>query len=78
MASNLFQRLAESEVPPPPAQFDTQLHDRVNRTLVGTQLADLLLVGLPWAMLHFSRAVMGLIVLTFTGRFENNPKDRRQ
>ena len=78
MASNLFERLAESEVPPPPVQFDTQLHERVNRTLVGTQLVDLLLCGLPWACLHFARAVMGLIAFTLTGRYENNPKNKRR
>ena len=76
MASNLFDRLAESEVPPPPAQFDAQLDKRVNRRLMETQLLDLMLVGLPWAFVHFSRAVVGLIALTITGRFDSNPKDR--
>jgi hypothetical protein len=78
MASNLFDRLAESDVPPPPARFDKQLHDRVNRTLVRTQLVDLILCGLPWAFLQFARAVVGLIGFTLTGRFETNSKNKRR
>ena len=78
MTSNLFERLAESDVPPPPAQFDTQLHDRVNRTLVRTQLVDLILCGLPWSFLHFARAVVGLIGFTVTGHFESNTKNKRR
>jgi hypothetical protein len=78
MASNLFERLAESEVPPPPAQFDTQLHDRVNRTLIGTQFIDLILCGLPWALLQFARAMVGLIAFTLTGRYETGSKNKRR
>jgi hypothetical protein len=78
MASNLFERLAESEVPPPPARFDTQLHDRVNRTLIGTQLVDLILCGLPWACMQFARAVVGLIAFTLTGRYERDSKNKRR
>ncbi|MBI3838895.1 MAG: hypothetical protein HY288_13310 [Planctomycetia bacterium] len=78
MASNLFERLAESEVPPPPAQFDTQLHDRVNRRLIETQVVDLILCGLPWAFLHFARALVGLIAFTLTGRYEKSTKYKRR
>ena len=78
MATNLLERLAELEVPPPPVQFDTQLHERVNRSLVRAQLVDLLVRGFPWAMLHFARAVVGLIAYTLTGRYESNSKTRRR
>jgi hypothetical protein len=50
----------------------------VNRTLIGTQLFDLILIGLPWTLLHFSRAVVGLVVFTLTGRYESKPKERRR
>jgi len=73
--TDLLEKLAEWEVPPPPAQFDAQLHERVNRSLVVWQFVDLLLHGLPWAAAHFSQALMGLIIYTVTGRY---PPDRRK
>jgi len=78
MASNLFDRLAELEVPPPPAQFDTQLHDRVNRSLVTSQILDLATHGLPWALGHFARALVGLILFTLTGSYETKDKKPRR
>ena len=77
MSLNLLEQLADLEVPPPPEQFDTQLHDRVNRSLVRAQLVDLMLRGFPWALLHFARAVVGLIAFTLTGRYESNSKTKR-
>jgi hypothetical protein len=80
MATDLFEKLAELEVPPPPEadHFDRQLHDRVNRSLVAGQLVDLATGGLPWAILHFSRALLGLVTLTLTGRYDTKPKNRRR
>ncbi len=78
MATNLFERLAEMDVPPPPAQFDNQLHDRVNRSLVTWQLVDLLVRGMPWALGHFARAMIGALAFTLTGRYETKPNDQRR
>jgi len=65
---DIFDKLAELDVPPPPANFNTEVHDRVNKSLLALHFADLLLCGLPWAMLHFAKAVVGLIVMTLTGK----------
>jgi hypothetical protein len=78
MATDLFERLAELDVPPPPAQFDTQLHERVNRSLVVGQLMDLLFGAVPWAVVEFSRAVLGATIFTFTGRYETKPNRRHR
>ena len=75
---NLLEQLAELEVPPPPAKFDAQLHDRVNRTLLREQLVDLFVRGLPWAALHFLRAVLGALSYTLTGRYEPVEKNKRR
>ena len=40
MADNFLERLGELEVPPPPAEFDAQLHERVNESLLGVQLRN--------------------------------------
>lgn len=76
--ANLLEQLAELEVPPPPPQFDKQLHQRVNRSLVISQFLDLLVAGLPWAMLHFARAVVGLVAFTLTGRYEAKRNRKRR
>ena len=76
--TNLLDQLAEWEVPPPPATFDAQLHERVNRSLVAAQLVDLAVSGLPWALLHFGRALVGLVSFTLCGRYETKPKNLRR
>ena len=76
--TDLLEQLADLEVPPPPAQFDAQLHERVNRSLVIWQLTDLVIGGLPWACLHFGRALVGLISYTLTGRYQSKPKNHRR
>jgi len=78
MATDLFERLAELDVPPPPAQFDDQLHERVNRSLVVGQLMDLVFGAVPWAVVEFSRAVIGSVLFTLTGRYETKPNRRRR
>ncbi len=78
MAPDLFEQLAELEVPPPPAQFDAQLHERVNRSLVIGQFIDLAVKALPWAFVHFARAVVGAIVFTLSGRYEPSSKTGRR
>ena len=76
--ANLLEQLADLEVPPPPAHFDRQLHQRVNRSLFVWQLVDLVVSAMPWALLHFSRALVGLIAFTVTGQYEAKPKNPRR
>jgi hypothetical protein len=78
MAPNLLEQLADVEVPPPPAQFDTQLHDKVNRALVITQFVDLFVSALPWALARFGRSALGLVAFTVTGRYESKSKKQRR
>jgi hypothetical protein len=82
MAHDVFEQLAESDVPPPPPQFNRQLHERVNRSLAMTQITDLALGAFPWALGQMLRALGGFVCLTVTGKFPtsrgNNPeRDRR-
>jgi hypothetical protein len=77
MATDLFDQLAEMDVPPPPARFDDQLHERVNRSLVVGQMLDLAFGAVPYAVAHFSRALVGVTIFTFTGRWEAKPRYRR-
>lgn len=78
MATDLFDSLAELEVPAPPEHFDLQLHDRVNRSLVTGHVIDLMAGALPYAALSFGRAFVGLATLTLTGRYDMKTRPRRR
>lgn len=69
MSTDLFDRLADSRVPPPPAQFERGVHERLNRALVLRQVLEFAVSAIPYACLHFAKAVGGWIVLTVSGRF---------
>jgi hypothetical protein len=76
MASDFFEQLAQSEVPPPPPEFNRQLHQRVNRSLLLVHLADLAVGAVPWAMVQMARALIGLVSLTITGKFDAGSKKK--
>jgi hypothetical protein len=67
MATDLWEQLAESEVPAPPREFDRQFHERLNKALLAVQLSDLYLKGMFFAVGHFALAVLHLLTLTVTG-----------
>jgi hypothetical protein len=76
MATDLFDQLADLEVPPPPVEFDRNLHERLNRSLTTQQIFDLGLRALPCAGIELLRALAGFISLTITGAFPSVTKER--
>ena len=60
MASDLLEQLAQLEVPPPPAELNQQVHQRVNRSLLVLHVLDLGLRAMPWAMWSSMAGVLGL------------------
>jgi hypothetical protein len=72
--NDFLEQLAEMEVGPPPATFDRELHERLNRSLLVQHLMDLATGGLPWALLHFARAVAGVVAFTLTGKFYDDSR----
>jgi len=75
MNNNLLEQLGEFKVPPLPNDFHGQLHRRLNDRLVITHLADLLLRGLPLAMLEFVRPVASLMLFSLSGKMDNKLTD---
>jgi hypothetical protein len=71
MVDDFFEQLAQGEIPPPPPEFDRQLHARVNRSLLLVQLMDLVFGATPWAIAQLARALVGLLAYSVTGKFEN-------
>jgi hypothetical protein len=65
---DLLEELAAQSVPPPPADLDRRVHERVNRLLVAAHFADLALRGVGVAFWHFASPVLHALVLTVTGR----------
>jgi hypothetical protein len=79
MSTDLWEQLAEREVPAPPPQLARDVHRRLNKALLAMHLADLFLEGMAFAMAHFAQAVVHLIGLTFTGRMQPvSRKDRNK
>ena len=74
MSFNLFDQLADADVPPVPADLDRQVHQRVNDSLLALQFVDLFCRAMPFALLHFAVALIGLIRCTLFGEI---PNDRR-
>jgi hypothetical protein len=70
MTDDFLAPLAQLDVRPPPPEFDRQLHERMNRSLLVQHLVDLVTGALPWALVHFAQAVVGLLRFTTTGRFD--------
>ncbi len=74
MADNFLDQLAKLEVAAPPAEFDRQLHHRLNQSLTIQHFVDLLVRGMPWALAHFGRAVVELCAFSISGRFADERK----
>lgn len=68
VARNLLDDLAKLEVPPPPTDFNRQVHRRLNGWLLLQQLADLAVKGMAYALLHFLRTIAAGLTFTFTGQ----------
>ena len=72
-----LEALAAQDVPAAPLEFDRQLHRRLNQALLLQQVLDLVLRAMPWAIVHFARAVAGAIDYSLTGRF-HDPEDEER
>lgn len=77
MTNDLFERLAQDEVPPLPEQFDSEVHTRLNRVLLATHVAEFLLAAAPFTVVRFARAFVELLVYTATGKANVDRRDRR-
>jgi class 3 adenylate cyclase len=69
MSRDFLEQLSKLDVPAPPVEFDRQFHRRLNHALLVQQTLDLVVRAMPWAILHFARALAGAIGYTLTGRF---------
>ena len=58
-----LEKLALMQVPEPPAEFDRQLHQRLNQRLIVQHVTDLVFRAMPWAIFEMARAAVGLLQL---------------
>jgi hypothetical protein len=75
MSDDLFEQLATNDVPPPPETLHGDVHRRLNRVLLLMQVTEFLFQTMLYALMHFARGVLGLIVFTFSGRFVVDRQD---
>lgn len=68
MSHDLFEQLAETDVPPVPQRLESDVHERLNRRLLSLHVAEVLLRTLPFAVAHFAAALGHLVLLTLTGK----------
>jgi hypothetical protein len=73
MASDLFDQLAASDVPPAPPQLERGVHQRLNRALLVQHLFEFVLCGLPCLAAQFVPAVLAAVKFTITGRYPKRP-----
>jgi hypothetical protein len=64
MATDLFEQLSTTSVPPVPEDFNRTLHDRVNHNLLALHLFDFVVKAMPFALVHAMEAVVFWFVLT--------------
>ncbi len=70
MATDLFEQLAETKVPPVPEEMDQNIHQQLNWRLLVSHMMDLFFRGMPLVCFHFGHAVLGLIKFSLLGRFD--------
>ena len=75
MTGDLLKTLSQDQVPVAPGELTRHVHDRLNPRLLILQLAEFALRAVPYAFLHFLRALIGAAVLTMTGRFQEEGED---
>jgi hypothetical protein len=68
---DFLEQLADLEIREPPPQFDRQLHQRLNRSLLAQHVVELVTGAAPWALAQLLRAVTGFFVLSLTGKFDD-------
>jgi hypothetical protein len=72
---DFLEQLAEMPLGDVPAEFDRQLHRRLNRSLLVQHVVELLTGAVPWALWHFFRAAIAVAGFTLTGKFGDGKKD---
>ena len=76
MATDIFEKLADTEVPPAPVdELQRGFSERLNHRLLVQQLLDLALRGLPFAAWHMTRGMLATLYFTIAGRFVRPKSD---
>ena len=70
MASDIFDELAETKVPPTPVDtLEQGFNDRLNNRLVIQHIVDFAFRCLPYTAWHMGRGMLATVFYTIAGRF---------
>ncbi|HVC97936.1 MAG TPA: hypothetical protein VND64_29970 [Pirellulales bacterium] len=72
---DLWETLSATDVPPLPAEFDREVHHRLNDRLLWGQVAELVFGVLPYALAHMVQAACGWLLFTWSGRFPTSSRN---
>ncbi len=75
MAHDLFSQLAESDVPPAPAELDSCFSQRLNTVLLAAHLFEFAVRAFPQVLGVFLESVLHLIAFSITGRMQSDRDD---
>lgn len=78
MANDLLELLSRDDVPENPHKLSTQVHERLNPRLLGLHLAEFAVLAVPFAFIHFLKAMAGACVLTASGQFLKEGEDHAE
>lgn len=68
MVRNVLNELAQQEIPPPPLDLPQEVHHRLNDRLVFWHLADLVMCGIPYALVLFMKALFSAVLVSLSGK----------
>jgi hypothetical protein len=78
MASDIFEQLADTEVPPAPVEtLEQGFNERLNNRLVVQHLVDLALRGVPFVAWHMLRGMLAVLFYTVAGKFFESKSDKK-
>ncbi|MCE9607167.1 MAG: hypothetical protein K8U03_19960 [Planctomycetia bacterium] len=75
--SDLFDQLARTPVPPPPAALDRRVHERLNYILLALHVVEFAIRVVPYGLAWFARGILGWLHVASTGTqiVESRPRE---
>ncbi len=71
MTQNLLDQLADVEIPPPPDNFDRNVHERLNGRLLLMHTFEFATSVFLYAIITFAQALFAAATFSLSGQYED-------